>query len=544
MLIARYRLSNRPSFHTETVAFMASVFFAVACNGSFWAALTHDHMSSSFRMWFVVACTGIVLTGLQWFLLLLVVNRYTAKPILTVLLLCTAAAVYFMAHFGIYFNPSMLHNLLETDVREASELLSWKMLPYLLFLGVLPVMLLWRVKIRDSSWKPAALRRGACLVVAAAMAAGGAWPVLGELIPAMRQNKEVRYLITPSNYIVSLVSVMVAPQNDTEVTRRVIGADASRSQAERTGKPRALVLVVGETVRAANWGLNGYVRQTTPELAQRQVINFNDVTSCGTDTATSLPCMFSLYGRRHYDRSRIAHSESLLHVLHHAGVSVLWRDNQVGCKGVCDGLKREDLSNEKKPGLCGAERCFDAILLEDLKDRIDAQPSDFIVVLHMLGNHGPAYYQRYPAQYRRWTPTCDTTELSSCARADIVNAYDNAILYSDHVLARAIDLLSDVTSHDTALLYLSDHGESLGEGNLYLHGMPYAIAPDDQTHVPMIMWYSPAFSASAGLDLSCLAARAAKPASHDHLFNTVLGLFDVSTSVYERDWDLTAACRH
>jgi lipid A ethanolaminephosphotransferase len=472
------------------------------------------------------------------------VNRYTTKPILTVLFLCTAAAVYFMARFGVYFNPSMLHNLLETDVREASELLSWTMLPYLLILGVLPVALLWRVKIRDGSWKSAALRRGACLVGAVAMAAGGAWPVLGELIPAMRQNKEVRYLITPSNYIVSLATLMAPSPSDTKATRAIIGADASRSQAERTGKPRAFVLVVGETVRGANWGLNGYERQTTPELAERQVINFKDVTSCGTDTATSLPCMFSLYGRRHYDRGRITHSESLLHVLHRAGVSVLWRDNQVGCKGVCDGLQREDLSNEKKPGLCAAERCFDAILLDDLKSKIDAQPDDLIIVLHMLGNHGPAYYQRYPSQFRRWTPTCDTTELSSCPRANLVNTYDNAILYGDHVLASAIDLLSEVTSHDTALLYVSDHGESLGEGNLYLHGMPYSIAPVEQTHVPMIMWYSPGFSASIGLDVSCLTARAIKPASHDHLFNTVLGLFDVHTSVYEPDWDLTAACRH
>ncbi|TMH05203.1 MAG: phosphoethanolamine transferase, partial [Betaproteobacteria bacterium] len=167
-----------------------------------------------------------------------------------------------------------------------------------------------------------------------------------------------------------------------------------------------------------------------------------------------------------------------------------------------------------------------------------------VVVLHQLGNHGPAYYKRYPPELRRFTPTCDTPELRRCTREEIVNAYDNALLATDHFLAQTIALLQRLSAtHDTALLYVSDHGESLGENNIYLHGLPYAIAPREQTEVPMLMWFSDGFAKSRGLDLACLVQRAKEPTSHDHLFHSILGLLDVRTSVYEPAWDLTASCR-
>jgi lipid A ethanolaminephosphotransferase len=166
------------------------------------------------------------------------------------------------------------------------------------------------------------------------------------------------------------------------------------------------------------------------------------------------------------------------------------------------------------------------------------------VVLHQLGNHGPAYHRRYPDAFRRFQPTCDTPDLRQCSREQIVNAYDNALLYTDHVLARAIDWLRErQATHDTALVYLSDHGESLGENNLYLHGIPYAIAPDTQTKVPMLMWLSPSYAARWRLDAACLRQRATQPVSHDHLFHTLMGLFDVTTTARDPAFDLAGGCR-
>jgi lipid A ethanolaminephosphotransferase len=308
-------------------------------------------------------------------------------------------------------------------------------------------------------------------------------------------------------------------------------------------KPRQLLVVVGETARAQNWGLNGYRRNTTPELAQAGVINFSDVASCGSSTEVSLPCMFSPYGRRHYDREQIERHQSVLHALQRAGIPVLWRDNQSGCKGVCDALPFDRLADARDASLCNDERCLDEILIHDLESRIPPGGSDRVVVLHQLGNHGPSYFERYPARFRKFTPTCESPELGKCSREQIVNAYDNALLYTDHFLAATIGRLKGMQGYDTAMIYVSDHGESLGENGLYLHGLPYAIAPREQTRVPMVMWFSPDFARDDRLDLACLRQRAAGPASHDHLFSSLLGLMRVKTAVYDPAWDLLAGCR-
>src|SRR5690606_23679086 len=150
------------------------------------------------------------------------------------------------------------------------------------------------------------------------------------------------------------------------------------------------------------------------------------------------------------------------------------------------------------PALCSGKRCFDEILLSGLRARIEPDGRDRVVVLHQLGNHGPAYYQRYPPAFRRFTPTCDTEQLGNCSRQEIANSYDNAVLYTDHFLARAIDMLRDDPDYDTVLVYVSDHGESLGENRLFLHGVPRAIAPSQQTQVPMVMWFSPGFARAQG----------------------------------------------
>jgi lipid A ethanolaminephosphotransferase len=361
----------------------------------------------------------------------------------------------------------------------------------------------------------------------------------------MRNQKELRYLITPANFIYSSARVLIADTREARAPKATVGADARRdvSWATRT-KPALFVMAVGETARAANWSLSGYARQTTPQLGALDVLNFRDVTACGTNTETSLPCMFAAIGRRDYDESRIRKSESLLHVLNRAGFQVLWRDNQSGCKGTCEGLPQEQLDQSKVPELCSEGRCLDEILMRGLDTVARDAKGNLFVVLHMLGNHGPSYYKRYPDAFKRYTPTCDTGELRKCSPQEIVNAYDNALLYTDDVLAKTIAFLKERQDHyDTALLYVSDHGESLGEKGLYLHGVPYAIAPDEQTKVPMVWWLSPGYLGSFGFERSCLAAQADKPWSHDNLFHTVLGLLRVDTRVYEAALDIAGPCR-
>lgn len=534
----------RPVLSVEMLALALCLFFVGVCNGEFWRSALAGRDAFSPHSWLFVAAVAIGLCALHLVFLLLLLNRWTAKPLSTVLLLATGMATYFMQRYQVHFDTSMMRNVFRTDPKEARDLLTWGLLPHLLCYVGLPLYLVWTTRLQRLPLARAALRRVGWIAAAALVAVGATLVAFQDLSALMRNQKSLRHLITPGNFIVAGVRVIAADQARPGGPKVPVGADARLGPSWRTrGKPAVLVFVVGETARAANWGLDGYARQTTPELAALGVYNFSDVTACGTNTEVSVPCLFSPFGRHDYDEARIHDHESLLHVLRHARLGVLWRDNQSGCKGVCSDIETEQLDGRQDPALCRDGNCLDEIMLEGLARRIRQTPGSLFVVLHQLGNHGPAYFKRYPAAQRAYAPTCETAELGSCSQAQIVNSYDNAIRYTDHFLAQAIRLLAAQDSHDAALIYVSDHGESLGENGVYLHGLPRAIAPAEQTRVPMVMWTSPGYARSFGLDADCMRRQTARPLSHDNLFHTVLGMLDISTGVYDRGYDLTADCR-
>lgn len=529
----------------EQLLAVVALFWALAANKAFFSIAMKGHAPATPGTWVFLATVACAIVALHFLLLGMFVTRWTVKPVLSVSIVAAALATYFIDRYGIYLDPSMLRNVLRTDPAEARELLTWGLLFHFLPYAALPLALLWRVRVRSRPWKRAVVHRIAALAGASVALVGAVLLQFQPLASLMRNHKEARYLLTPANVAWSLGAALSGDAHGARMPREPIGVDARRGPrwAQAT-RPRIIVMVVGETARAANWGLAGYARQTTPELATLPVISFDGVTSCGTSTEVSLPCMFAPVGRRHYDEARIRRSESLLHVAQRAGVSVHWRDNQSGCKGVCEGLSSDTLESLGVPGLCEKGRCFDEGLLTGLDARLGRARGVQLLVLHQLGNHGPSYFRRYPPAFSRFQPACESDDLQRCSRQEIVNAYDNALLYTDHVLAMLIARLqahADVV--DSAMLYVSDHGESLGEGGLFLHGVPYAIAPREQTQVPMVMWMSKGFAAASGLDPGCLSARAKRPSTHDHLFHTLLGLLDVNTEVYEPALDLAQECR-
>jgi lipid A ethanolaminephosphotransferase len=528
----------------EPVLLATSAFFALAANRPFFAAALRGHEAGASDTWGFVLAVVALLVALHFVLLALVCTRWTLTVVLVPLIVITALASYFTARYGVFFDAAMVRNVLHTHVAEARELLSPALLPHLLLYAIAPLVLLWRVRVVRTPLIRATLTRMAWLLTALVVAVAALLAVFQPFASLMRNHREVRYLITPANLVASLVTVLARETRAAAAPRQPIGLDAKPGSAMRH-KPFVMVLVVGETARAANWGLNGYVRQTTPQLTAMPVINFPHVTSCGTNTEVSVPCMFAPSGRRDYDEARIRGSEGLLHVLARAGVAVHWRDNQSGCKGVCDGLPNDSVQALNAPGLCNGGQCLDEGLLHGLERRLATAQGTQLLVLHQLGNHGPSYFRRYPAPFGRFVPACNNDDLSQCARQEIVNAYDNALLYTDHMLAQLItQLAAHADNVDSLLLYVSDHGESLGEGGLFLHGMPYAIAPDVQTHVPMVMWLSAGAVSSIGLDITCLRRQARTALTHDNLFHTVLGLFEVRTRLYEPQLDFGAPCRH
>lgn len=530
--------STRPTVSTEMLVLLSSLFFALVCNQVFWRTAMATHPGSlgfaASLMALLVAVNALVLGLLVW--------RWNAKPLLTVLLLTTALAAHYMDSYNVYLDADMLRNVLHTDHKESRELLTPGLILPLLCYFAIPATLLWRVRVGTRSLGKTWVMRVGFMAVMAVGGMLGALLSFQDISALMRNHREVRYLATPINYLVALKQNFKSDSPIKHAPKQPVEHDAMATPRAAGSRPRLLLVVLGETARAQNWGLSGYARQTTPELAQAGVMNFPDMHSCGTSTEVSVPCMFSPFGRRDYNEDMIRGHQSLLHVLEHAGISTLWRDNQSGCKGVCDGLQIEQLDNATTPGLCADGRCMDEILLGDLAAQVRARPGDRVVVLHQLGSHGPSYFERYPAAFERFKPVCKTADLGSCSRQQIVNAYDNSITYTDHFLAQAIHALRGMPDYDTAMIYLSDHGESLGEKGLYLHGVPYAIAPKEQTHVPMVMWFSPEFARDRGLDEACLRHRAGQYTDQDALFPSVLGLLQVKTSAYARERDVFASC--
>jgi lipid A ethanolaminephosphotransferase len=533
---------RRPAVQTETLLAVAAVFILLAGNGPFWRAALANRQWGEPGTWLFAGAVFVTLACFYFAFTALLATRHTVKPLLTLLLVLTAVASYYMDRYAVYLDRPMIRNVFSTNPKEAGELLGLGLALHVVAFGVIPSALVWWAKVENRHWKRAAgMRLG---FVAGAFALGTASLVLvfADAASLMRKNREMRWLITPGN-IVAAVTAETFGRKAITGPKLPVADDAKLPSGTRE-RPLLFVLVVGETARAQNFSLNGYSRQTNPELSRRDVINFPRATACGTATEVSLPCMFSAFGRAKYDEDKILAHESVLHVLARAGVGVLWRDNQSGCKGVCDGLPQVQLDSAAVAGLCEAGQCFDEILLHGMDRVLKDSKGNLLVVMHQLGSHGPAYFRRYPQAFAKFQPACATDELRQCPDAEIVNAYDNTILYADHVLARLIDFLDAAQkTHDTGMLYVSDHGESLGESGLYLHGVPYAIAPEVQTRVPFFAWLSPALQRDAGIDAACMRSNAQQPVSHDNLFHSLLGIFSVQTSAYHSALDVFAACR-
>lgn len=540
MRIAAVPAAQRPS----VVVGAASLWMAGLGNLPLWRELDALGLLQARSGWLLAAALAGILAVTLHALLSLAAWRPALKGAIAVLLLATTLGAHFMWSYHVVIDTTMAANTLQTDWHEVRALLTPRLAAALLLGAAAPAWLLWRTPVRYAPWRRQAGRNLAAAALALVAAAALLVASFQPLASTMRSHKHLRYLMNPLNSVYALAHTALASR---KVAGRLAPLGTDAALLASAPRPPLLLLVVGETGRSGNWGLNGYPRDTTPELAREQVASFRNAWSCGTNTAVSVPCMFSHLGRAGY-AARDHESENLLDVVRHAGLAVLWLDNQPGgCKGVCDRVSSVNTSAAADPALCPAGGCFDGVLLAGLDARIAALPPQqrsrgVVLVLHQMGSHGPAYSERSPPAFKRFQPECTSSHLPDCSPEALRNTYDNSIAYTDHVVASAIHWLRGRDDFDTALLYVADHGESLGEHNVYLHGLPYALAPDAQKHVPWITWISPAFERRTGLRVACLRDRADMEVSHDHLFHSVLGLLQVSTSAYRQERDAYAAC--
>lgn len=542
-----------PSARVAWSVWPLALWLAVVGNIPLWLRITELASGSVQRARLLLVMGGLVF-GVTAALLSLLAWPRVFRPLASLLVLVSAFNTYFMWQYRVVIDPTMLANVAATDAREVRDLLSLPLLGTVVLVAGPALWWIWRRPLVWGRWLPQTGRNLLGALVGLVLAVGVVLAGYQGLASLMRNHKPLRYMINPLNSVYAATRLATDQLPRQAHALQPVGEDAqlgaSYAQQQR---PPLFVVVVGETARAQNWGLNGYARATTPVLAQWQqqhgLVNFPDVRSCGTNTQVSVPCIFSPLTREQ-GGDQTAEHQNLLDVLQRAGLAVLWLDNQSGCKGVCDRVPNVSTRDLTLPEWCADGECFDEAMLQGLDERIAAldpqrRARGVVLVMHQMGSHGPAYFRRTPAAHKAFTPECSSNTLSECPPDQLLNAYDNTIAYTDHFLGQTLKWLqaqADQGAYDTGLLYFSDHGESLGESGLYLHGVPYAFAPEQQTRVPMVTWLSAGLQQRSGIQADCLREKAATPLSHDNVFHSVLGLMDVRTTVRQPALDLYAPC--
>ncbi|AHG22385.1 hydrolase [Chania multitudinisentens RB-25] len=523
-----------------------ALFFTLSQNALFlytaWSHITFDNIHSII---FAATMPVVIFCALNIIFSVLAIP-FLRKPLIIFLLLGSTITNYFMFSYGTVIDGNSIQNLFEASWQEVIALLT----PHIglwLLLGIIPSLAVGWIQIHKTRpwWYMIGLHAANVMLSVVVILLVAAL-FYKDYVSLLRNNKSLVKMLTPTNFMTSTVKFAKYHYFSHNLPLVKIGEDAHlgpliSGQAKKT----LLILVIGKNARAENFSLGGYPRETNPRLQQNNVVYFKNTRSCGTDSATSIPCMFSNMSRNNYNATLAAHQEGLMDILAHAGVNVLWRDNSGGCKGVCDRIPHIDMTKLQLPQYCDGDNCMDNVLLHKLGNYIDSLKSDSVIVLHQIGSYGPAYYRRSTAEFRQFLPTCDSNQIQGCTHAQLVNTYDNSLLYTDAMLGNTIALLQQYSGKfNTAMVYLADHGESLGENGIYLHGTPYLFAPSQQTHVPFLMWMSAGYQYNFGVDRQCLDNIAAQDSvSQDNLFHTMLGMLNVQTHEYQPQWDILQHCR-
>lgn len=480
------------------------------------------------------------------FIFALFVSKYLTKPLFITILIAGACVNYGAYQFGIVFNQEMMVNIFETTPAEATSYLNLKLIIWIGLSGFLPALLLTVTHIEYKPFFREFFSKLAMMIICLGIIGGIAALYYKDYASIARNNPKMQKDIVPTYFIGSTVKYIKNTYFKKTLPYQEIGTDAKRITNEEHER-YLFVYLVGETARSQNYQLNGYERETNAYTSKiDNVVSFKNATSCGTATAVSLPCMFSMMSKDDYSRDKFDSQDNLVDILRRTGYHQVWLDNNTGCKGICKHIENHAITDMTELN-CHKEECTDAVFLDILDKTIQSfNGEDGVIYLHLIGSHGPTYYQRYPRDHAKFLPDCQTSDLQNCSAEEIRNSYDNSILFTDYVMANIINKLKTYNkNYKTGVVYMSDHGESLGENGLYLHGMPYALAPDEQTHVPLMVWFSDEMIHHEELDMTCLRNKAQNGSfSHDNISHTLLDLLDIETDAYDPSKDIFEQCEN
>ena len=488
---------------------------------------------------FLLALPALIL-ALTFLIFSLFLWGAIAKPLLALVSIGSLAVLYGEMTFGVVFDNDMMRNVFETDFAEASSYLSWSS-GLFMFAGCgLILWILWTLNIETRPTLREIRARALSNVVILGSAGLLTLSCYGELAATMRNNSQLKRELVPFEWIDSSIDYWTSHLIDQNHPFTVVDEDPIHI-VDAHDLPHVTIVMVGETARADHFQFNDYPRDTNRYTEPYQVVYLPDTESCGTATAVSVPCMFSDLGREDFDVKEAKYRQNALDLAAAAGIPVLWLDNNSSSKGVADRVDYRRLSTTAEHALCDGDYCMDSVFLEHLDRELSKEGAEErLIVLHEIGSHGPTYFRRYPSDLEGYFPDCQRSDIQNCSESELVNTYDNTILYSDWVHAQILERLD--ARADTLLatvIYISDHGESLGENGLYLHGMPYMVAPDTQTHVPMWIWSNDRSTNWR----ECIQGNQPDTAiSQDYVFHTVLGAVEVESSALDSDKDLLDHC--
>lgn len=469
--------------------------------------------------------------------------RWLTKPLLITTVIISSLIFYGTITYGIVFDYGMVQNTVETDSAEALSYVNLYAILFFLIFGVIPSLIIYTIKLTYKPFFTELLSRVKMITLSFGAAFLIASVFYSNYASVGRNNKELLGYVTPYKLLDASYKFVRNQYFYPPLQFKVL--DTAPSIVRDNTRRHVTVMVLGETARAQSFSLNGYAKPTNQYTEKQGVISFSQMSSCGTATAVSVPCMFSRLNKNNYDKRIATAQQNAIDLIHLAGADVLWISNNNGsCKGVCTRVKTEQIEPDKSNPLCDGEYCYDEALLAPLKNKLKTLSNDnTLIVLHMIGSHGPTYFKRYPKEKSVFTPDCQRSDIQNCSQEQLINTYDNTIAYTDLVLSKIINELSSLDKKDdieASLLYISDHGESLGENGVYLHGLPYAFAPEEQTHVPMIYWTD---EIQTDFNSQCLNALAQSPISHDNVFDTLLSIMSVKTTAYRIESDPFIDCK-
>ncbi|RTY96771.1 phosphoethanolamine--lipid A transferase EptA [Flavobacterium sp. GSN2] len=445
------------------------------------------------------------------FFLLFFLSRYVGKFLLVLFFIINSVAVYFVNTYSVIIDESMIGNILNTNYDESSSFFSFKLVVYLLFLGIIPSIYIIKVKVINVTVKRFFVLISLTLLFILGLVIANSSNVLW----IDKNSKTLGGLAMPWSYTVN-ISLFYAHESKKN-EKEILLPNATIKDNQKS----VVVLVIGESARSQNFSLYGYNKNTNPLLSKtNNVFHFN----AKSDATYTTAGVKSILEHKNTDDLY----EILPNYLHRNNVEVIWRTTNWGEPPIH--IKNYQNRAFLMPN-CKGDGCnYDEVLLSGLKEQILASKKNkILIVLHTSTSHGPTYSKKYPSEFETFKPVCKSVELANCSQTELINAYDNTIVYTDYILANIIKDLKQLTAYKSTMIFVSDHGESLGEKNLYMHGLPLSIAPKEQYEIPFIVWYS---------DNSSKHLKPNEMLSQNHVFHSVLNFLNIQSPIYNEELNI------